>query len=137
MEPAAESTKGPATDADHTAAAPVLAGHPTLERIYSVGYVYHPQMMLHENVNGHPEEPARISQIYNLLVRNHCIVQMKEIPCREATSDEILLVHSEDLWEKVQALSGRHFIVVASPPKTRLTCTRIDDTRDRTIRGIL
>jgi len=108
MDLSSGSPKDSAMDVDQDiipAAPPSTARPPAFERTYSVGYVYHPQMMLHEAVNGHPEEPQRISQIYNLLVHSNCIEQMKEILCREATQDEILLIHSQDLWEKVQALA--------------------------------
>lgn len=86
-----------------------VAPLPVARRPFSVGYVYDIQMQLHRAIHGspdgHPEEPERISHIYSLLVANKLISQMKEIPCREAIREEILLVHSEDHWDKVQALA--------------------------------
>ncbi|KAG5353769.1 hypothetical protein C0989_002552 [Termitomyces sp. Mn162] len=71
---------------------------------YTVGFVYSTEMMSHFSPTGHPETPHRISSIYNALTVNHHIVKMKWIPIRPVKKEEALLVHSEDHWDKVQAI---------------------------------
>ncbi|KAG6876790.1 hypothetical protein C0992_011752 [Termitomyces sp. T32_za158] len=71
---------------------------------YTVGFVYSSEMMSHFSPTGHPETPQRISSIYNALTTNHHISKMKLIPIRPVKKGEALLVHSEDHWDKVQAI---------------------------------
>ncbi|EMD37432.1 hypothetical protein CERSUDRAFT_83190 [Gelatoporia subvermispora B] len=61
-------------------------------------------MTAHACVNGHPEQPARIARIFDKLKDHGCIGQMRRLPIRPALRDEVLLVHSEALWEKVLAI---------------------------------
>ena len=73
----------------------------------TIGYVYDDRMMMHAARNGHTEAPERISRVYEILEKNGCIDVMEQLPIREAEREEILLVHSEGLWEKVLAISGQ------------------------------
>ncbi|CAL1706955.1 unnamed protein product [Somion occarium] len=73
---------------------------------YNVGYVYDPRMMLHSCSTGHQEDPDRISRIFDTLKAGGCIAQMVPIPIREIRREEVLLVHSESLWDKVMAISS-------------------------------
>lgn len=73
---------------------------------YTVGFVYSTEMMSHFSPTGHPETPERISYIYNALTTNRYISKMKLIPIRPVIREEALLVHSEDHWDKVQAIKG-------------------------------
>ncbi|KAG6832626.1 hypothetical protein H0H92_014462 [Tricholoma furcatifolium] len=71
---------------------------------FNVGYVYSTEMMSHFCPTGHPETPQRISYIYNALTLRRHTHKMKLIPIRIVKRDEALLVHSEDHWDKVQAI---------------------------------
>ncbi|EIN11329.1 histone deacetylase clr3 [Punctularia strigosozonata HHB-11173 SS5] len=72
---------------------------------HSIGYVFDARMMAHSCLDGHPEQPERIVSIYRLLAENGCLEKMKHIPIRMVKKQEALLVHSEELWDKVLAIS--------------------------------
>ncbi|WWC96955.1 hypothetical protein V866_003831 [Kwoniella sp. B9012] len=84
-------------------------------KIYRTGYIYNPMMMLHcqegyvptaesvvDNGPGHPEEPMRIKRIFSRLAEQGLIKRMKRLEFGEVTMDQVMLVHGEDLWLKVQ-----------------------------------
>ncbi|KAK7692723.1 hypothetical protein QCA50_004356 [Cerrena zonata] len=73
---------------------------------YAVGYVYDPRMMLHSCASGHQEDPERISRIFDMLKTSGCIAQMVPIAIREVRRQEVLLVHSEALWDKVMYIAS-------------------------------
>ena len=77
----------------------------------SVGYAYDPQMLLHASMSDHPEQPARIKQIHRTLRDNGLLKVMRLIPVRPVRKNEVLLVHSEDHWEKVEAISRRCILI--------------------------
>ncbi|KAJ7251506.1 hypothetical protein B0H12DRAFT_1119273 [Mycena haematopus] len=72
----------------------------------TIGLVYDTKMTLHCSMSpdGHPEAPERIVRIWKALVANHYTAKAKIIPTRQVLKQEALLVHSEDLWDKVEAL---------------------------------
>ncbi|KAF9570315.1 Histone deacetylase hda1 [Mortierella alpina] len=70
------------------------------------GYVYDVRMRFHSNVHGdddHPEDPRRIWRIYDALRSSGCTSRMIKIPSREATVDELRLVHTMD---HIQTITG-------------------------------
>lgn len=71
---------------------------------YTVGCVYSAEMTSHFSPHGHPEQPARISRIWQALVHGRYTKKMKWLPIRAVRKEEALLVHSEDHWDKVQAI---------------------------------
>ncbi|KAF9462480.1 histone deacetylase clr3 [Collybia nuda] len=71
---------------------------------FTVGYVYSSEMTSHFSPQGHPEQPERISRIYQALVGTRCTKKMEWLPIRPVRKEEALLVHSEDHWDKVQAI---------------------------------
>ncbi|KAJ3559715.1 hypothetical protein NM688_g166 [Phlebia brevispora] len=73
---------------------------------FQVGYVYDTQMLMHECLTGHPEQPGRIKGIYDLLKKEDLLTKMRKLPIRLAEREEILLVHNEHLWDKVMAISA-------------------------------
>ncbi|KAJ7072273.1 histone deacetylase clr3 [Mycena amicta] len=81
---------------------------PLLHPDTDIGFVYAAEMMAHNpryTHNGdHPELPARISSIWDELTRNRMTGKAKRIPIRPVSKPEALLVHSEDLWDKIEAL---------------------------------
>ncbi|WVR03811.1 hypothetical protein IAU60_000807 [Kwoniella sp. DSM 27419] len=84
-------------------------------RIVRTGYVYDPMMMLHcpdgytptaesvqDNGDGHPEEPMRIKRIFGRLAEQGLIKRMKRLEFGQVTAEQVMLVHSEEVWDKVQ-----------------------------------
>ncbi|KAK7026903.1 histone deacetylase complex protein [Favolaschia claudopus] len=69
-----------------------------------VGFVYDTEMTLHCSPDGHPEAPERILRIWKALVSGHYISRAKVIPTRQVLEHEALLVHSQKLWDKVEAI---------------------------------
>lgn len=81
-------------------------------RMPRFGYVYDVRMMHHTPVFDdldHPEQPARISGIYKKLRDGGCLKHMKMVPIRAVRKSEVLLVHSEDHWDKVQQIARIYF----------------------------
>lgn len=74
---------------------------PFITREYTVGYVYSSEMMVHACLKGHPEQPERISSIFQAIKDAKYHLRMKQLPIRPVKRSEALLVHSEDHWEKV------------------------------------
>ncbi|KAJ7497370.1 histone deacetylase complex protein [Mycena latifolia] len=72
----------------------------------TVGFVFGSEMTTHCSLSpdGHPEAPERIIRIWNALVAKHYTLKAKRIPIRPVLKQEALLVHSEDLWDKIEAI---------------------------------
>ena len=87
------------------------------------GVIYDAQMMLHAPLNynpdldweesqlddseanhlaWHPEDPRRIQRIYDQLQGQGLTRQMVPLPCPTVSVSDVLLVHSEALWHKVE-----------------------------------
>ncbi|ODV62666.1 histone deacetylase HDA1 ASCRUDRAFT_32334 [Ascoidea rubescens DSM 1968] len=95
---------------------------------YDVRMRYHAKLFTsyYEYIDPHPEDPRRIYRIYKILVENGLINDpslsgnsddfgelMVKIPVREATAEEILLVHSSDLFkflESTQKMSKKDLL---------------------------
>lgn len=63
----------------------------------------------HNNVHGdddHPEDPRRIWRIYDAIRNAHCTDRMIKITSREATVDELGLVHTDNHIENITKTSG-------------------------------
>ncbi|EJD52489.1 hypothetical protein AURDEDRAFT_82103 [Auricularia subglabra TFB-10046 SS5] len=79
-------------------------------RVVHSGYVYDPTMMQHKEIwrpdnNPNPEIPERILKIHDMLREGGILPRrMVQIHGRLATRSEVLLVHSEDLWDRVDAI---------------------------------
>ncbi|OBZ68110.1 Histone deacetylase clr3 [Grifola frondosa] len=71
---------------------------------FQVGYVYSTKMMTHSCIHGHPEQPERISRIFDALKQAQCLEKMRRLPIRRVLREEALLVHSETLWNKILAM---------------------------------
>ena len=80
----------------------------------NVGYVWDERMLLHASRTSHPESPNRIIGILSKLRENRLLLNMKKLPIRKAEKMEVLLVHSEDHWEKVQAIYSKFLGEVSS-----------------------
>ncbi|CEH15291.1 Histone deacetylase complex, catalytic component HDA1 [Ceraceosorus bombacis] len=87
-------------------------GLPAHADVLRTGLVYSPAMMLHcppqnmdedpEVYDRHPEQPKRISEIYQKLVAHGCAMRMKKINIREVKKEETMLVHEEGVWDGVE-----------------------------------
>ncbi|KAF5354646.1 hypothetical protein D9756_005351 [Leucocoprinus leucothites] len=73
---------------------------------YTVGYVYSSEMTTHLKLGNdpHPEQPSRIVWIWKTLVEKEYTKKMLWLPIRTVSREEALLVHTEDHWDKVQAI---------------------------------
>jgi len=94
-------------------------------RMVRTGYIYDPLMMLHcqegytptgDHVmdtvaHGHPEEPMRIKRIFARLAENGLIKRMKRLDFAQVSLDQVLLVHTEDHWNKVQGTESTSFSI--------------------------
>ncbi|KAK0461024.1 uncharacterized protein EV420DRAFT_1640527 [Desarmillaria tabescens] len=70
-----------------------------------VAVIYSSEMTCHRPLlEEHYEQPARITRIWETITAAGCTLKMKRIPIRPAHKNEVLLVHSEDHWNRVQAL---------------------------------
>lgn len=74
-----------------------------------VGYVYSSKMMLHSCIDGHPEQPERISKIHSALQNAGCLRMMKQLPIRPVVRKEALLVHTDNLWDKINSIRCMSF----------------------------
>ncbi|KAJ7178500.1 histone deacetylase complex protein [Mycena crocata] len=72
----------------------------------TVGFVFSSEMTTHCSLapEGHPEAPDRIIRIWDAIVARHYTLKTKRIPIRPVLKQEALLVHSEDLWDKIEAI---------------------------------
>ena len=70
-----------------------------------VGYCYDPRMREHRHLSyDHPEQPARISSIFETLETSGCTSRMIVLPAREVSEDEVTLVHSRNVWNRVDEI---------------------------------
>ena len=69
-----------------------------------VGYVYDPIYLEHD-VAGHPESSGRLQAIMSNLESSGVLGRLEELPARDATEDDLALVHSRALVEQVRAAS--------------------------------
>ena len=70
-----------------------------------VGYCYDPRMREHKHLGyDHPEQPARITSIFETLENSGCTSRMIVLPTREVSEDEVALVHSRKVWERVKEI---------------------------------
>ncbi|KZV88328.1 Arginase/deacetylase [Exidia glandulosa HHB12029] len=90
----------------------LLNGDHEQKRSQETGYVYDTTMMLHKELrppnddgSPNPEVPMRIKGIWeSFRVAGLIPDRMVQLPVRDVTRSEVLLVHSEDLWDRVDAI---------------------------------
>ncbi|KAG9124110.1 Histone deacetylase hda1, partial [Ceratobasidium sp. 392] len=79
------------------------------------GYCFDSAMTLHaphgvdsyaEEDDPHPERPQRITRIHAALANDHLLDRMEKIPVRPVRRNEVMLVHTKDLVDKVEALQN-------------------------------
>ncbi|MEX0800360.1 MAG: histone deacetylase [Dehalococcoidia bacterium] len=69
-----------------------------------VGYVYDPLYLEHGSP-GHPERPERLQAIVSHLEESGVLARLRLIEPREATEDDLALVHTPDLIAQVRAVA--------------------------------
>jgi acetoin utilization deacetylase AcuC-like enzyme len=70
-----------------------------------VGYVYDPLYLEHE-YPGHPERPDRLRAIMSHLGSSGLLARMTEVAPRDATLDDLALVHDPDLVQRLASLEA-------------------------------
>jgi len=60
----------------------------------------------------HPEQPLRIVRIWKILVEKEYTKKMLWLPIRTVRREEALLVHTEDHWDKVQAIQCKLLVQI-------------------------
>lgn len=72
----------------------------------AVGYVYDPLYLTHD-VAGHPEGAGRLRAIKSHLDESGTLAAMQPIDARDATEDDLLLVHGAALIERVRRTANQ------------------------------
>lgn len=60
----------------------------------------------------HPEQPARITSIFETLESSGCTSRMIVLPAREVSKDEVALVHSRNVWDRVNDIECEVFFAL-------------------------
>jgi len=68
----------------------------------SVGFVFDERCAAHQQDPGHPESPERIAVIKEALEKEGLLSKMLSISTREATDEELQLVHTQEYIDKVR-----------------------------------
>ena len=71
------------------------------------GIVKDNRFMNHDMGAYHPESPKRLEVIYDMLKDQDMAGNFKEVPVRQASMEELLLVHSSDYIERLAATEGK------------------------------
>ncbi|KAG0045802.1 Histone deacetylase hda1 [Gryganskiella cystojenkinii] len=114
------SAPSPAGSNNTTSAGPLPQPDRMDGRSTRTGYVYDVRMRFHSNVHGeddHPEDPRRIWRIYDALKTAGCTERMIKIPSREATVEELSLVHTPahvDAITKTSSMSKEELLDMAN-----------------------
>lgn len=66
------------------------------------GLIFDPTVSSHETGRGHPEQPARVTAIFNHLRGRETLQRLRRIPAREANEDELALAHNRGYIELVR-----------------------------------
>lgn len=72
-----------------------------------VGIVLDKLYVDHDNGMGHPESPERILAIVDMLKHTNLFDEVIKIEPRDATKEEITLVHTPEYYDKIAATRGR------------------------------
>ena len=81
-----------------------------------VGVVRGKIFLEHDTGYGHPECPERLVSIYGMLDQTGISKEVKEVELRKATKEEILLIHSEDHYERIESTKGRETYLDGDTP---------------------
>jgi acetoin utilization deacetylase AcuC-like enzyme len=70
------------------------------------GYVYD-DLFLNHYASGHPESPERLNAIMKRLKEDAVLSQIKQISVAEASEEDLLLVHEQQMIDKLKAASQK------------------------------
>ena len=87
----------------------------------ALGFLYDPAVLEHRPPEGHPERPARVSEVLALLERERLLERLTRLPVTSATREQLERVHTPAYLDRVEriALSGGGYLdggdTIASP----------------------
>ena len=84
----------------------------------TLAFVSHPDCLLHEMVEGHPERPARLGAIDDRLLASRLDWLVSRFEAPEATREEILRVHDEAYLRTLERIAPRAGYVEIDPDTT-------------------
>lgn len=67
---------------------------------------------IEDSGGGHPEEPMRIKRIYARLKEAGLVERMKELAFQQVSFEQVMLVHNEEHWMKVEGTQGRFPLLI-------------------------
>ena len=93
-----------------------------------LGFLYDPAVLEHQPPEGHPERPARVQAVMDLLEQSGTLERLTRLPVTPATREQLELVHTAkylDFVEQVVAGGGGYLDAgdtVASPGSWQAAC---------------
>lgn len=81
-----------------------------------VGIIRGDIFLEHDTGPGHPESPERLVSIYGMLDQSGLSAELKKVELRKAAKEEILLIHSEDHYDRIQSTQGRETYLDGDTP---------------------
>ena len=76
----------------------------------TTGLVYDEVFLRHQAPYEHPEHPGRLAAIWERLDNDGLARRCRRIPAREASREELVLVHTPEHVERVEATARRDFV---------------------------
>lgn len=81
----------------------------------TTAYITHPQCLLHEMTEGHPEAPQRLWAINDALIQSRVMDFLSEVSAVKATKKQLCRVHSPTLFDYLSAHSPREGLFAVDP----------------------
>jgi histone deacetylase 4/5 len=75
----------------------------------TTGLLYDEAFLLHRAPYEHPEHPGRLSAMWKRLTDDGLVERCRRVPAREATSDELLAIHTPAHVARVDSTASRAF----------------------------
>ena len=114
-------------------------------RPVTTGLVHEDDFLLHRAPYDYPEHPGRLSAIRDRLIEDGLFARCRRVPAREATSDELLAIHTPAHVARIDATASRAFAQLDADTYTsresarvaRLAAGGLVDLVDLVVRGEL
>jgi acetoin utilization deacetylase AcuC-like enzyme len=98
---------------------PRLLSHPVRTRgivlCVSLAFITHPECLLHEMGDGHPERPERLAAIEDKLISSRLDYVISRYEAPPATREQLLRVHDPDYIDALSELSPREGLIQIDP----------------------
>jgi len=78
-------------------------------------YITHPEFLLHEMGEGHPERPARLSALEDKLIASRLDSRVTRFEAPEVTREQLLRVHDPAYVDALERLAPRQGLVSIDP----------------------